>query len=329
MGTSVPRGDCRTAPGRGARVSRLVSIVIPTLNGAATLPRLLHAVQSQTAPFDREVLAIDSGSTDGTVDILRGCGVAVARVPGATFNHGETRNAILQRVSGECAVLMVQDAVPAHPEWLAELVMPLVEDRALAGTFARQQPWPDASGLTVHYLNRWVASQPSPRVLRPLSRTEIAAMNPAERHLACAFDNVCSCVRMSVWRTHPFRATSIAEDLEWALDVLTAGYTLRYVPSAVVWHSHERSVRYEFSRTYRVHQRLQALFGLSTVPTVPALVRSLCTTLPLHVRIAGAERRRARALIRGAGLAVVLPLGQYLGARSARKGREMVRARGV
>ena len=112
--------------------------------------------------------------------------------------------------------------------------------------------------------------------------------------------------------------------------MLTSGYRLAYVPSAVVWHSHERPIRYELQRTYRVHQRLQTLFGLSTVPTVPALARAVCANVPLHLRLAAAEpRRRVRAICRGAGLAFAMPLGQYLGAKSAREGRELLRTEGV
>lgn len=308
----------------------LVSIVIPTLNGGAVLRRLLGALRTQRADFAWDVVAIDSGSTDDTLESLGASGASVLSVAPGTFNHGATRNAALARARGELAVLMVQDAVPAHDEWLAELVRPLLDDPALAGTFARQQPWPEASRLTAHYLAGWAACAPSSRVTPPLDRAALDAMSPGQRHRACAFDNVCSCVRLSVWRRYPFAATPIAEDLEWARDVLTAGHRLAYVPSSVVWHSHERPVRYELQRAYRVHQRLQALFGLSTVPTVPALARAVCATLPVHLRLAAAEpRSRLRAVVRGAGLAVALPLGQYLGARSAREGRELLQTRGV
>jgi hypothetical protein len=79
-----------------------------------------------------------------------------------------------------------------------------------------------------------------------------------------------------------------------------------------------------------VHQRLQALFGLSTVPTVPALLRAIAVTMPAHARLAVAEERgRGRALLRGAALAIALPLGQYLGARAAREGRTRLRTDGV
>jgi glycosyltransferase involved in cell wall biosynthesis len=308
----------------------LVSIVIPTLNGGQFLRRLLTSIAEQDQQITRELIAVDSGSSDQTVDVLREYGARIETIPPGTFNHGVTRNRALSRARGEFAVLIVQDAVPANREWLNELVQPLVGDGRIAGTFARQQPRPDASRLTTHYLAKWAAATAAPRIVGPIRATQFDAMSPADRHFTCAFDNVCSCIRMSVWRAHPFRSTTIAEDLEWAKEVLTAGYRLAYVPSAIVWHSHDRGVRYELERTYRVHQRLQSLFGLSTVPDIPSLTRAICSTLPVHLRLAAAEpARQGRAMVRAAGLAVAWPLGQYLGARSAREGRELLQTRSV
>jgi GT2 family glycosyltransferase len=309
---------------------RQISIVIPTLNGGPTLWRLLRRISAQRSDLDVELLAVDSGSTDDTCSALREHGASVISVPPGSFNHGATRNLALTRARGEFAVLLVQDAVPAHDEWLTELVRPLLEYPDVAGAFARQQPWPNASRVTAHYLAEWTGAQPVSRVAGPLTRDGLSRMSPAERHAACVFDNVCSCIRLAVWRDHPFRPTPIAEDLEWALEVLTAGHRLVYAPDAVVWHSHERRVSYELQRTYLVHQRLQALFGLSTIPTLLALVRAVGSTLPLHLQLALREpRRRTRALARATGLAVALPLGQYLGARSAREGRELLQTRGI
>lgn len=311
-------------------MSPRISVIVPTLNGGDTLRRLLEALDAQEGGFDVELIAADSGSTDGTLDLLRRHRATIVPIPPGEFNHGESRNAALARAGGELAVLVVQDAVPVNAHWLAELVRPLQADPSLAGAFARQQPWPAASRVTAHYLAAWIAAQAQPRTVGPLTRETLASMTPVERHLACAFDNVCACIRMSVWRRHRFRRTAIAEDLEWALEVLLAGHRLAYAPAAAVWHSHDRPVRYELQRAYLVHQRLQALFGLSTIPTVGALVRAVAATIPLHVRLAASEpRQRARAFVRGAGLAVALPLGQYLGARSAREGRELLRTRAV
>lgn len=308
----------------------LVTVVIPTLNGGATLGRLLEALASQRSEFDVDLIAVDSGSTDDTRKVLEKHGASILSIDRDSFNHGMTRNLALARARAEFAVLLVQDAVPADSGWMTALVRPLLEDSRVAGAFARQQPWPDASRLTAHYSSRWTATQPAPRIAGPLDRERLATMSPGERHSTCVFDNVCSCIRMSVWRLYPFHATPIAEDLEWALEVLVAGHRLVYAPDAVVWHSHERRVSYELQRTYLVHQRLQTLFGLSTIPTVGSLVRAVGSTLPLHLRIAlGEPRHRTRAVARAAGLAVALPLGQYLGARSARESRELLQTRGI
>ncbi len=48
-----------------------ISIVTPSLNQAAFLPRTIESVLGQTGDFDLEYLVLDGGSTDGSVDVLR------------------------------------------------------------------------------------------------------------------------------------------------------------------------------------------------------------------------------------------------------------------
>ena len=218
-----------------------VSVVIPTRNGMDTLPPVVDAVRGQRANFAFEIVAVDSSSTDGSEAFLR---IGVDRfvsIPAATFNHGMTRNLGVQYARGELVVMLVQDAEPASEEWLQELVEPLIGDMTVAGAFARQQPRDGASALTREYASRWVAASRESRVVS-LTAHDYERLLPAARLDACAFDNVCSCIRRSVWLQHPFRATPIAEDLEWAREILLAGWKIAYVPSAVVLHSHDRSV---------------------------------------------------------------------------------------
>lgn len=307
-----------------------IPIIIPTRNAGPVLGDVLTAIAGQSGRFEPQIVAIDSGSTDGTVDRLKRHGATVIGVRPGEFNHGQTRNEALKSVEGDFAILLVQDAVPASRKWISALVQPLLDTPSIAGTFARQVPNARASRVTAHYLAQWIAARSEPRTVGPLRPEAFAGMTPADRHAICAFDNVCSCIRIRVWKDHPFAATPIAEDLEWARDVLLAGHTLAYVPGAVVEHSHERPISYELQRTYLVHQRLERLFGLSTVPTIGSLVRSIATTVPVNARVAAHEpRARVRAILRGAALGIVQPLGQYLGARAARKGRELLQTHGI
>ena len=294
-----------------------VSIVMPTFNGMRTLPRVFEAVRAQEAVRPVEIVAVDSGSTDGTTDFLEQRGAAVVRVAHDAFNHGTTRNLGVRSSRGDLVVLLVQDAIPSGSEWLAQLIEPFGRDAATAGTFARQQPHADASALTRWALSHWRAATDTPRVVGPLTTAEWRTLTPAERHDVCVFDNVCSCIRRSAWNRHPFAHVALAEDLEWARDVLLDGWRLAFVPSACVRHSHERSAAYELRRTKALHQRLFELFELSTIPTAGVLARSIVMTMATHGRVARSDG--TAAVIRGLSLGIAWPLGQYLGARGARR----------
>jgi glycosyltransferase involved in cell wall biosynthesis len=319
MGSHLSRCDRRpqvSAP--------FVSIVIPTRNGMATLPPLLDALRQQCFEPPVEIVAVDSASTDGTADLLRQRADRVVSIRADEFNHGLTRNLAVEHTRGEFVVLMVQDAMPTSDRWLTHLVAPLVGDSRVAGSFARQRARPDASAITSYYLDRAIAGRDDSRTIA-IDRATLAALAPLDRLAACTFDNVCSCIRRSVWCEHRFRPTTIAEDIEWAIEVLLAGYRLAYAPEAVVLHSHDRSARYEFARTYLLHRRLFELLEVRTIPTLPLLARAVTSSLALHWRCERSRPLSARAFARlgqALSLAIAWPLGQYLGALSAVKGWE-------
>jgi rhamnosyltransferase len=298
-----------------------VSVVLPTRNGAATLPAVLAAIKRQRVPFPFEIVAVDSGSTDGTFELLRQFTDSLISISPADFDHGLTRNLGVERSRGELVVLMVQDAEPASDTWLAALTEPLLTDPRIAGSFARQIPRADASPLTRHYLSLWVAASDSPRASAMAGAAEFDRLDPMRRFDRCAFDNVCACIRRSVWSRHPFRPSPIAEDLAWAKEVLVNGHRLVFTPAAEVVHSHDRSVRYELGRTYVLHRRLYELFGLQTIPSLTCLARSIASSLRLHLR-----REKSR---RSLGLAVAWPLGQYLGGQSAVRRWKTARLKGI
>ena len=310
-----------------------VSVLLLTLNGEDTLPAVLDGIARQQVPFRVETIVVDSGSTDATLALLERRVDRLLRIPPETFNHGLTRNLGIAACRGELVVLLVQDAVPGSDLWLAKLVEPLLADASLAGSYARQVPRPNASAVTRHYLAGWAGCSAHPRTSALSGLEEFQALTPTERLLRCTFDNVCSCIRRGVWSDHPFPKADIAEDVEWARDVLLAGYRLAYVPEATVIHSHDRSARYELWRTYLVHRKLRTLFSLRTVPTPFHLLRAVAISLGVHVRCLARDGMttlgRPREIVRALALAFAFPLGQYLGRLSADTGWNLLRPRGV
>jgi rhamnosyltransferase len=292
-------------------------VLLLTLDAMRELPELWQRLAGQRIDASVEIVAVDSSSSDGTEEFLASRVDRLVRIPRDRFGHGSTRNQGIEACRGERVALLVQDALPAGPSWLSELV-DAARDECVAGAFSRQLPAPGASALARRQLAGWVASDAAPRRTR-LSPQAFARLAPLERMRACAFDNVSSLVRREAWRQHPFPETPIAEDIAWGKHVLLAGWELAYAPGSAVIHSHDRSLRYELARTCLLHEELQRLFGLETVGGLRALLRAVAFSLPHHLRCLAADGLRSPGeALRVLGLALVWPRGQSLGVRRAR-----------
>jgi glycosyltransferase involved in cell wall biosynthesis len=72
---------------RGSTTSPLVSVVIPVFNRAALISRALDSVANQTFD-DYEIIVVDDGSTDGTVDSIQSWGADRLRLIASPLNRG-------------------------------------------------------------------------------------------------------------------------------------------------------------------------------------------------------------------------------------------------
>lgn len=248
------------------------SIVIPTLNAGPLFVRLLDAIRLQKTDFEFEVLVVDSGSNDGTVEVAERYGASVHRIHKSEFGHGEARNLGTSLTGGEYVVLTVQDAVPFDRNWLAAMVEELDRDERVAGVYGRQIPHLDAGPLTRATINGQASASPerAEKLLDDGSRLD--ELPPRRRRRLCAFDNVSSCIRRSVWEGIPFEKTKFGEDLRWGKRVIESGYKLVYEPGSAVFHSHERGPSYDLRRHYVDQKILLELFGLRVAPNLPFLI---------------------------------------------------------
>lgn len=86
-----------------------VSVIIPVYNGEKTIERCIKSVKKQTL-FEIEIIVIDDGSTDSTLDILY-------QIPNITVIHqqnlgqGEARNAGMRASSGEYIAFVDADDI--------------------------------------------------------------------------------------------------------------------------------------------------------------------------------------------------------------------------
>ena len=122
---------------------------IPTFNGEDYLEDLLSSVLSQEIPLQYDVLIIDSGSSDSTLDIIKNFPtVKLHEIPNAEFGHGKTRNLAASMSSADYMVYLSQDAVPANNHWLEAMVEPFIINSDVVAVFGKQVPRPHSDAPT-------------------------------------------------------------------------------------------------------------------------------------------------------------------------------------
>lgn len=128
MNSSEP--ECDGKPVLTPGVSGRVSVVIPTLNSAATLAECLQSVMEQEFPRDRvEIVVADAGSSDATLDIARRFDVDVI-VPNPLRTGEAGKSAGVAACTGEFIALVDSDNVLDGPDWLLRMTAPF-EDASI------------------------------------------------------------------------------------------------------------------------------------------------------------------------------------------------------
>ncbi|HYE06656.1 MAG TPA: glycosyltransferase [Planctomycetota bacterium] len=227
------------------------AILIPTLGAARHLPALTAALARQRLR-PRQVIVIDSSSSDATVALARAAGWDVTVIPRSEFNHGGTRNRAARRcLAGiDVLVFMTQDALPVDDDFLGNLVRPIVAGEAQAA-FARQIPYPDAQLPEVFARGLNYPAAPSRRTRADIDRLGIRAF---------FFSNVASAIdRATFDRLGGFPDDVVMnEDMLFCAKLLRDGGTVAYAAEAVVRHSHNYSIGQQFRRYFDIGAFLAA-----------------------------------------------------------------------
>jgi GT2 family glycosyltransferase len=222
--------------------NRLVSLIVPVKNGASRLRELLPAILAQRIQDQIEIIAIDSGSRDGSVDLLKDFGATVISIPAHSFNHGLTRTVATEYAHGSIFVFLNQSTLPADERWLANLVRPLDVDPHLAGVCSRVLPRKDADILTARDVLRNINAAANRVVTQVTDWPAYRAMKGEALRAFVNFHTLSAAIRATVFRELPFRAAEFAEDLIWGKEALERGYKLQFEPSSVALHSHNYSL---------------------------------------------------------------------------------------
>lgn len=241
-----------------------VSILLLTKNGRCDLERVLPAVFRQETTARLEVIAVDSGSTDGTLELLRSFPVQVQQIPPEQFHHARTRNLAAGLAKGRILVFLSQDAIPASNNWLAAMIANF-NDPGIGAVYGRQLPRP---GSTLERRDVFDAIYGDDKIIKdPRCRN---GMGYRFYH----FSNVNAGIHRSVWERNRFpEELKVFEDLGIAKLILDDGWKIVYEPKAAVFHSHTHNTVALFKRYFDIGYTLKLLRIWDAPGTRESLIR--------------------------------------------------------
>ena len=203
-----------------------------------TLPAL--RVQSLS---DWELIVIDSGSTDGSGELIRAANpVHFVQIRPEEYNPSRVLNHGMTVARAERVLFLNADATPQGPGWLAPLAEALLDPRT-AAVFGRQIPRPDCPAVYAHDYDRCFGE----------TRDSV--------HWEHFFSMVSSGLRKGIWAKRGFREDlQYSEDDEYTRWCCAQGYKVVYCPESVVMHSHNYTPVQAFKRSFGEAKALAAVW---------------------------------------------------------------------
>ena len=250
------------------------SISILTRNEELNIGDCLDAVFSQKFDGKFEVLLIDSGSTDATIDIARRFPIRIEQIRPEEFHHAHTRNLAASLGKGAIIVNLSGDAIPASDTWLQRLLTNF-NDLSVGAVYGRQLP---KSASTTERQDTFDSIYGEQRIVKdPALRNEIG-------YRFYHFSDVNSALRRCMWERIPYPEDfKTFEDLAIAKRILDAGWKIVYEPEAPVFHSHHYSAKQLFKRYFDIGHTLRQLGIWEASGTRSSLLRGLGQLLSKQV----------------------------------------------
>jgi glycosyltransferase involved in cell wall biosynthesis len=211
------------------------SIIIPTFNGASRIGNCLDALLEQTAGRDVEILVVNDGSTDSTVDVVR-CYSAVVLINQANAGPASARNRGAMESRGKVLLFTDDDCVPA-PDWLNSMLEPFtdLDVVGIKGVYRTRQTSLVARFVQIEYEDRYHLMSRADSI--DFIDTYSAAFRRGRFFEMKGYDT-----------SFP---VACAEDIELSFRMSNAGWEMKFAPKAIVYHTHPNTLSAYVAKKYK------------------------------------------------------------------------------
>jgi len=213
-----------------------VSIVIRALNEAQHLPACLKRIHEQIVDIPIEIILVDSGSSDCTIQIGRSFQCRVFEIEKKNFTFGRALNLGISQANWPIIISISAHCIPIGKQWLSHLINPIREGLAEMVYGSHIAPEHTRSSEISYFHEKY--SHKSGLQLRPL------------------MNNGNSAFLRSIWEARQFDERLPAqEDMEFSLwHMRRNSFRLYYEKSAMVEHHHNDKNKTLFRRLYREYR---------------------------------------------------------------------------
>ena len=257
--TPVPKPDTPKV------IETCISIIIPTKNAGPDFSRVLEKINGQKGIQEIEIIVIDSGSCDTTLDDAQKFGSQIHKINPEDFNHGATRNFGAEKAKGNYFCFLVQDAIPIGDFWLYSMIKVLESDPKIAAATCKQIPRSDADlfacfGLWQHYFYTLDAGHD--RICH--TDVDFNTLPGEEKRRLAGLDDVSCIIKKDIFEKFRFKKIQSSEDLDLGKRLIQAGYKNAFFFSIGVIHSHNRDPGYFLKRSYVDTKTVADIVGYQT-----------------------------------------------------------------
>jgi glycosyltransferase involved in cell wall biosynthesis len=203
-----------------------IAVLVRVKNEIRALPEFLRRINSQIDRDKTELIFLDSGSTDGTLEWICEADCTIYRIAPENFGYGSSCNLLMRLSTAPVCVFLSGHVLLQRADSLAAIRHRLNVDKP-AALYLRQVPG-QIFGSTA-YERAYLA------------RRFPAGKKTISRQIPDSFSNAASAINRSAWERVPFPEVAASEDFLWAKKHLALGGRLEYLPQICVEHSHSES----------------------------------------------------------------------------------------
>ena len=220
----------------------LTSIIIRTLNEQKHLGELLTKIlEQEQKTTDLEIIIVDSGSTDRTLEIAESYNCRITRIAQSDFTFGRSLNYGCKFANGDYFVFISGHCVPVDDQWLDELIRPL-SDGIASYVYGKQQAYGSTKFSEKCHFEKWFPDY---------------SKKPQNGYFC---NNANAALTKEVWQKYSFNEELTGlEDMFLAKQIVEDRGSIAYAAPASVYHIHEEQwhqVRIRYEREAIALQRI-------------------------------------------------------------------------